>query len=197
LSTQLFELPEYHRAFSRFLNKAIHELMRRKNPVLGMIKSIPSARVSTVRNTMPSGEVVENKPMMVKMPFMVQFQDAIKGDSGSLLESIDIAAEEGLKVIMPQFYEYLGRLCQAAGTSTDAKGEKVSPELIRKSLENVEIDFDEHDMPIMPTMVLHPDMLKQLSELPPPTEEEIKAFNDLIERKKREFNDRRRHRKLS
>jgi len=91
----------------------------------------------------------------------------------------------------------MGRLCKAAGTATDANGEKLSHELIRKSLENVELDFDENGRPDMPTGFISPAMMDALKALPPPTEEETRAWNAMIDRKRKEFNDRRRRRQLS
>ena len=85
----------------------------------------------------------------------------------------------------------------AAGTATDAVGQKISHKLIREGFEKIQIEFDADGQPIMPTLVMHPDMLKYLQQLPPATEEEIRAWNELLERERREFNDRRRHRKLS
>ena len=108
---RLFELPEYDGAFARFVAAGIDELMRRKDPVLGSIKVVKSPQVSTVRNTMPSGDLVENKPMRVAMQFAVDSLDAIAGSSDSPLASMDSAAEEGLKVIMPQVFAYVTRVC--------------------------------------------------------------------------------------
>lgn len=193
----LFELPEYSASFARFVTRAIHELMRRKDPVFGSIRVIEIPQVPTVRNTMPSGQVIENNPLEVPMPFAVVFRDAIAGNLASLVTSIEMGAEESLKIVMPQIFAYSGRLCDAAGTATNAGGQKLSHKLIRESFEKMQINFDAAGQPIMPTMVMHPDMLKQLHELPPATYEEIRAWNEMIERKRREFNDRRRYRKLS
>lgn len=194
---RLFELPEYASSFGRFVTRTTQELMRRKDPVFGAIKVVETPQVPMVRNTMPSGEVVENSPIAVPMPFAVVFQDAISGDLASLAASIETGADESLKVVMPRIFAYSGRLCEAAGTATNAKGQRLSHELIRESFEKMQLNFDESGNPIMPTLVLHPDMLKQLQELPPATDEEVQAWNEMIERKRCEFNDRRRHRKLS
>jgi hypothetical protein len=64
------------------------------------------------------------------------------------------------------------------------------------ALEKIELQFDRDGQPILPTLVVHPTMAKHLASLPPPTEEQQKAYSDLIERKRGEFNARRRYRKL-
>jgi len=193
----LFELPEYSASFARFVTTTIQELMRRKDPVFASIKIVESPQIPSVRNTMPSGQIVDNAPMAVPMPFAVVFADAIAGNLASLAASIDAGAEASLKTVMPQIFAYHGRLCEAAGTATDAGGQKLSRKLIRESFEKMQINFDAAGKPIMPTIVMHPDMLKQLEELPPATDEEVRAWDEMIERKRGEFNDRQRHRKLS
>jgi hypothetical protein len=193
----LFELPEYDASFAKFVAKTTNELMRRKDPVFGSIKVVETPQIPTVRNTMPTGQVVENSPVAVPMPFLVVFEDAIAGNQASLAASIEKGAEEALKIVMPQIFAYSGRLCQAVGTATDAAGQKLSHKLIRESFEKMEINFDDTGQPIMPTMVVSPDMFKQIQELPAATAEETRAWDEMIERKKREFNDRRRYRKLS
>jgi hypothetical protein len=197
VAARLFELPEYELAFVRFISKAMDELMIRKSPLLSRIKTVPASSIPISRNTMPSGEVVENNPIRMELPFPVDFADAVAGKLSAITASIDAAAEAGLNTVMPKFYDYMGRLCTAAGTATDANGEKLSHKLILKSLENVNLDFDENGQPEMPMLVTSPAMLEAIKALPPPTEEETRAWNAMIERKREEFNARRRHRQLS
>lgn len=194
---RLFDLSEYDSAFGRFAYRAINELMIRKNPVLSRIKAVPSSNIPVSRNTMPSGEVVENKPIEMVMPFPVDFNDAVRGDLSAITATIDAAAEAGLGTFMPQFYDYFGRLCEAAGTATHANGEKLSHSLMLKSFENLDIEFDEQGQPKMPTLVTSPESVAAIRALPPPTQAEKDAWDAMIERKRKEFNDRRRHRQLS
>jgi hypothetical protein len=194
---QLFSLPEYHQAFERFSWQAMVELMKRKSPVLGMIQSEITEHVPSVRNTLPSGKIIESQPLELKMEFSVEVQDAIHGQVESTIVAIDHAAEQAVKSVMEHFYAYHTRLCEAAGTKTDAKGQPISHDLMLASLEKVDIEFDQDGNALFPTMVMHPSMAEQLRRLPPPTENQIKAFNDLIERKRNDYASRRRDRQLS
>jgi hypothetical protein len=78
---RLFALPEYGDAFADFVHTAIHELMRRKDPLLRRIRVDYTEEMSTIQNTMPSGEVVETRPFKVPMPIAIEFDDAITGGS--------------------------------------------------------------------------------------------------------------------
>jgi hypothetical protein len=198
----LFDLPEYDWAFAKFMKRAVNELMIRKSPLLSRIKAVPSSTIPTSRNTMPSGEVVENAPIEMKLPFSVEFADAIAGKLEPVAVSIDRAAEEGVKTVTARLLDFSGRLCEAAGTATNADGEPFSHKLIVKSLQNVALDFDDDGQLDMSSMIVHwggqvIEFDDLIQSLPPRTQEEIQAWNELVDRKRREFNDRRRHRKLS
>jgi hypothetical protein len=93
-------------------------------------------------------------------------------------------------------------LSDAAGTATNADGEPFGHELIIRSLQNVDLDFDNDGQLDMSSMVLCWDgqvfeFDEVIRSLPPRTPEETQAWNELVGRKGKEFNDRRRHRKLS
>ncbi len=187
----LFALPEYEDAFHSFVHRAIHEFMHRKDPVLENIRAEFTDNIYTSQNTMASGEIVENRPFGYSMPFAIDFDEVIDGRSSKLMEAINNAAEEGLKLLMPQFFEQLTRISTAAGTSVDAKGESFSWALLLKVWEKTEIQFDRNGKAEL-SIVVSPG-----THLPPPTQEEEKAFNQLLERKKAEFDARQRRRKLS
>jgi hypothetical protein len=198
----LFGLPEYDWAFAKFVKHAVDELMIRKSPLLSRIKAVPSSTIPTSRNTMPSGEVVENAPIEMQLPFPVEFADAIAGRLEPVAVSIDQAAEEGVKTVTARLLDFSGRLSEAAGTATHADGEPFSHKLIVKSLRHVDLDFHDDGQLDMSSMIVHwggqviefDDLIRSL---PPRTQEEIQAWNELVDRKRKEFNDRRRHRKLS
>jgi hypothetical protein len=193
---RLFGLPEYEEAFADFVHTAILELKRRKDPLLSRIRVDYSDEIHTSQNTMPSGKVVETKPFKVPMQFGIELDDAIAGQSDSLTDAINNAAEEGLKLGMPQIFEQLGRVCDAAGTAIKAEGQPLSRALIMQMLEKMEIEFD-NDGKANIGVFVGPETAKQFQNLPPPTPEEVQAMNDLLERKKAEFYARQRNRKLS
>jgi len=192
-----FELPEYHGAFGAFVRRATDSLIIEKDPVLKRLQTSPTPQVPIVRNTMESGQIVENHPILVEMPFTIILADAVSGQIDSLLLAIDDAAEVGIGTIMPRFFEYLGRICDATGNTVRTDGQPPNHDLILDMFDRMEFDFDEQGTPLMPTLVVHPTMAETLSKIPPPSEEQKQRFRTIMERKTREFNDRRRTRKLS
>jgi hypothetical protein len=222
LDSTLFILPEYHGAITQFVNTAISEVKNRLYPLLGNIETVYVESIPNTRSTMPSGEVVDSQPIGYRLEFPIELNDAIAGDSNSLLASIAGAAEQKGQLEMQSILEYVGRVTEGAGTSVDAKGKPVSRELILEVLSKQEINVDDDGYPEIASEVRHlfhspsqectcftddrsggvvlvtsQNIREQLRHLPPPTEEELKAFEALIERKRKEQDDRRRYRQLS
>lgn len=195
MSAQLFCLPEYNIAMSLFMGRTINELMRSKDPVLGQIKTYEIDEIANTQVTTSSG-VVETAPMLCQMEFSIILSDSVAGNLEGFTNSLDIAAESGLQSLMPQIYASISQVCEATGNTIDATGRPFTHDLFLQTLETLEIHFDEdgnHNL----TMVVHPSLMEKINKLPPPTEEQNKAFEELLERKRREFNDRKRQRQLN
>lgn len=222
LASPLFTLPEYCLALEHFVSTAITEVRDRQFPLLGKIETSYVEGIPHTRSTMPSGEVVDSQPIEYRLEFSIELNDAIAGAPGSLLASIAGAAEQKGQIEMQSVLDYMGRITEGAGTSVNAKGQPVSRELMLEVLSRQEIKFDNDGHPEIPSEVRHlfhaPDqgctcfsddrsgdivlitsrnIREQLRRLPPPTEEEIKTFEEIIERKRKEQDDRRRYRQLS
>jgi hypothetical protein len=193
----IFILPEYERAQFQFFNDAVRKIMTAKDELYGSIPvAEPSEILPVTQNTMSSGEVVQSQPLQVKSVVVFQWDDIRSCSLDALAEQVDRSAEERLAQVMPHFFDTFHRTSEAAGTTADAGGRPFSFELYLEGLERIEIQFDREGNPVLPALVIHPSMAEQLRSQPPITPEQQKAMDDLIERKRTEFNARRRHRKL-
>jgi hypothetical protein len=193
----LFAVHEYELAFRQIAFDAINALMLARDPVLQMIPVERKETIGTVINTMPSGEVVEGPPIQTATTLSICNDDVISTDVDGLLSSFDAAAEEAAGHFVPKLFERLGRICDAAGTSVDAKGQRLSWDLLLDGFDAIQIDFDEHGQAQLPTLVMHPDMRAKLGALPPPTDVQTARMTEIMERKRNEFNARKRARRLS
>lgn len=169
---KLFQLTEYGFAFISFVHGALYELMAAKDPVLGSIKRVRSKQMATVQNSMPTGEVVEGNPIEMAVPFPFKIEHIIHGAVDEIASVIDTASDEALKQAMPQFFQRMGQITEAAVNAYDAQGQPLSHDLILDMLDRVEIGFDESGNPIIPTMVTGPDLYESLQRLPPYTPEQ-------------------------
>lgn len=221
LPQHLFALPEYHLAQGKFVYVAIDEVRDRMFPVLGKIQKVRVEHLQHTRVTVASGEVVESAPIIQQIPFNIDLTGAIAGDSRTLMDSIGSAALEKGAGEMTSIEDYVARVTTAAGTSLNAKGRPLDRDTLLESMAIRDIEFDEDGYPGLspeerhlfhdtsqtctcftdgrfPEYYLHttPRMKAYLARLPPPSPAELNAFVALMEKKKREFDHRKRHRQL-
>ena len=194
---RIFILPEYESAQLQFFSDAVRKMMAAQNELYASIPTAePTEVLPVTQNTMPSGNVVQNQPLQVKSVVVFRWDDIRTCNLHALAEQVNKSVEERLAQVMPHFFDVFHRTCDAAGTAADAGGRPFSFELYLEGLERIELQFDREGKPILPTLVMHPSMAEHLRSMPPITPEQQKAMDELIERKRTEFNARRRHRKL-
>jgi len=129
------------------------------------------------------------------MECSIPFDAIINTDIECFLETIDHASNSGVDSLVPQLFSVLREACEESGQVVDCKGEPFSFELVLKLLEKIEITFDKDGSPSMPTMFVHPSMIKVLEENMP-TEDQKNQMDQLIARKKDEYFAKKRTRKL-
>lgn len=171
--------------------------MSSKSAIFGMIRkervdSLPRNRVA-----LASDEVVETAPLVMESTFALSRDATIAGDLDDLYAALDAAAEGGLSSLMPQFFANLGEICDASGQAIDAGGRPFDYDLLLEALEGIEISFDADGNPKMPTLVMHPETADRLAALPPPSPEQEARLAAMMQRKKEDFDARRRSRQLS
>jgi hypothetical protein len=190
-------LPEYEYAQYRFVYDGVLRLMEAKDQLWA---SLPKAEaveaVPITQNTMPSGQVVQNEPVDVAAQFTYKYEDIRSCNTEGLAVQMDAAADQNLSVVMPHLFETMRLTSEAAGTASHTGGKPFSFELYLAGLEKIDISFDEQGKPNLPTLIVGPDLGKQIRAMPPLTPEQQKAMDDLIEKKRNEYNARRRNRKL-
>lgn len=198
MANSLFELPEYNLAFNLFISTAVFELTRSRNPFSDVFPVVMVENLAgNSQVTAPSGEVAETPLKYHGYTYSMEFDDAINGVSDGLIASLDEAADQQVASITSHLLEHVNQVTEAFGNNIDAAGEPPSHDLLNSMLEKVEISFDEQGNPIMPTLYAHPDTMERLRNLPPPTAEQAKARNDIIERKRKAYNEGKRKRQLS
>ena len=199
-----FQLPEYEWAFFRFVKSSVDALIIAKSSILSKMKPVPAQEIPISRNTTPEGHIIQNDPIFTALPIRIDFKDVLDGRLEAVAETIDEAAQEGLNTILPKVFDHVRRLNDAFGTGIDMNGPSLDHIALRKFVESSEIEFDENGVPDFEPWVLTWDELRQsvtfpelFKQFPPRTPEEIRAWEELIEKKRVEFNAKRRHRKLS
>jgi len=90
----------------------------------------------------------------------------------------------------------LKTITSVSGNTVDARGEPISVEQILEVFEKYPLEFNEKGEVIPPLLVMGPAVHKIFMDLKPTTEQQSR-MNEIIERKRTEFNAGKRSRRLS
>lgn len=131
--------------------------------------------------------------------FLVRREDVIAKGAMAYVENIRSAAEEMKKQKAQYLFEKIKEATDKTGNVVDGKGRPFSFELFVESIKKIWIEFDEKGNPHMTTMVVPPEIGEKLRVLLPEWEKNLeykKIMEEIMEAKRKEWNDRESHRKL-
>lgn len=186
----LFALPEYQTAFQERLDVAIHELMQAKSSLLRTIENQLTEHVRATHITAPSGEIVSSPPIRNAIPTRVLFNDIVNFNLPAFARGIDEIAEVLTDDQVESLLSYSGRVSEAIGNTGSAKGRPFGWEVILMGLERIEIDFEPDGTPLLPQLVAEGDKRTAI-EYPQMSDTERQSFEELMIRKREEFDARR------
>ncbi len=192
-----FSLQEYEAPFRAFTRIVVNQLMAELDPVFGKITSTQSGPIPISQNTLQSGKVLESPRIMAEAMFELKSQDILNCNVDAFAAGLFEIAKGHLDQMMPGFFSHVAAICEASGNTIDARGKPITHELILQMIDKLEIDFDAGGNPVMLTMVVPPEIGAKIQALPPLSAAQLQAWDDMIERKRRDFNARRRNRILS
>lgn len=129
----------------------------------------------------------------------IKIEDVITKGPQALVEPFRTMAGEIKKQKAKVVFDKLNETTTRTGRRIDTKGRPFNFESFMESMEKILIDFDEQGNPYLPTVVIPPEMVatikEKLSEWKANPEYE-KRFQELIEKKRKEWIDRESNRKL-
>lgn len=85
------------------------------------------------------------------------------------------------------FFTTISQITDFTGNVVDGKGKGINGELILDVLDKTHIEFDRDGNPILPTMVVHPDMAKSVEKLKSQESLYKKRFEEIISKKREEY----------
>lgn len=131
--------------------------------------------------------------------YQITADEIIGSDFEVMLKKFyDMGLDAASKVARYSF-EQIGKIIDETGNSIDAKG-PWTKELFLVMVQKVLIDFDEETgKPIMPSIYIHPSQAESVRKMIQDAEsdpEHKRKFDEIIEQKRKEWNDRKANRKL-
>lgn len=191
----LFLLPEYESAARSVTFVAVHELARANSPLLAGVPSSSVAHVRPTRVSDTGGEPLRLPPIAVKAELQMDIRRVVAGKLDEVVVALLTVAEQETKTLVQGLLERVNNVTDAAGTTVDAQGRPLSHELVLELLSTMEIDFDAGGTAQL-ALVANSDMIDKLRRLPPMTAKQERAFDELMARKRDEFERRQRRRRL-
>ena len=195
-------MPDFQKVKAR-CNEIVNAHMKRIMMADGLLSQIKSYREfeGDSMSVRPEGHRHEKQSSydLVQSEVKISRAEMIQKGLAAYLERVTPAAMDMQRQQVQKIFKKIEEVTNATGNVLDAKGQPPTPELLLAALDKVWIDFDDNGNPRLPTMFsgteAAPKMRDALNKLQ--TEEPYKKkHDDLIEKKRKEWNDRESHRKL-
>ena len=193
---KLFHLREYDEAFLKVFSRVIHLRAEEAYPLLKEIPTEPRPAIHTSQVTLPSGEALTNEPFEMKIAFRFNLSDMVSGNIDAFTASAEASGRDHGEQTMRQLLKYSGTISEGMGNAVAGNGRPFGWPVILEVLEGIEIDFDDHGEPELPSMISDRDISKVVP-YPPLTDADRPAYEALMARKRKEYDARRRRRTLS
>jgi hypothetical protein len=193
------DFPKIKKKHVEAIDKYLGELVN-QDPLFSGIRVEHHFEGSRMSYKTVNGEPNETKYHQVaSSEFQVKREDIIAKGAMAYVENLRAAAEEMKRQKAGYLFEKMKEVTDRTGNVVNGKGQPFSFELFAELVNKIWIDFDEDGKPIMPTMVVPPELGEKLRVILPEWEkkpEYKKTIDEIIDRKRKEWNDRESHRKL-
>ena len=103
---------------------------------------------------------------------------------------------ERIEKVNREIFNTVNQITNLTGNLVDTKGKQISSELLLEILEKIYIPFDEEGKPILPSLFVSPNLATQIIKLEE-TKKDKEKFQNILEKKKKDFYAKKRYRRLS
>jgi len=192
------DFPNIKRKNRELVNKYLQAQVR-QDPLLSEIREKSHFEGNRISSIDATGESTESTYRKVSSQYSIRREDVIAKGPMAFIENIKNVAEEIKKQKAKLLFDRLNEVTEKTGNMVDGKGGPFTFELFMELLGKIVIEFDGRGNPILPTLVISPEMGAKLKHKLPEWDanpEYKKRFDEIIERKRKEWDDRESDRKL-
>lgn len=185
------------------LNRAITRFMRMRASLYGGVTAtVPQSRTFEGHQHVISRPGEEPEPSKM---FQASSEVKFSGDEiqdirlDQVLARLDQIAKDMAEQKAKQFFATITEGSQRAGTAVDAKGSPLTPELYLETLQKMLVAFHSDGSPIMPTLVVHPNMRDTVEAMKNQIENDPilrRRFEEIMRNKREEWRAREADRSL-
>jgi len=157
------------------------------DPVLAEIKHFRQNEGTLMRYEQQGGKTVEEGFEKMGAEFTILPEEVPDLVGQKLNVKLEEIAQKMIEITAKSFFKKMGEITQAAGTSIDAGGKPVSPEMMLDMMARVQMEFDTDGKPAQ-SIVVHPDMVPALQKVSEQIENDpdLKRRQDEILQRQRE-----------
>lgn len=194
-------LPDFAEIKKLFIAKVNAEMRAfiRKEPILSQIKHYRHYEGNQMNSQSMDGNVHDSRYRELSSKFDITKEEIISGGYSAFMERALKTAEDIQGQQVRAIFKTISDVTEKTGNVVDGKGKPFSPEMFLESLDKIYIDFDENGSPKFPSFVFHPKLRdKVLSSMAKLDADPAlkKRHAEIIEKKRKEWNDREGNRKL-
>lgn len=192
MSRMRYSSPEYDRAMSTFLSNVMEGFFS-LHPLFGSMLKEKSIHAGPIRNVR-GPEPLDQDTFPVQGVGQLHRDSIANTDFDAFTNFIYGIAEEAIKQFSVQFYRGLDEITDATGQKLDAAGKPFSYDMYLDLIEKMPIDFSDDGSPNLPTMVT--GKTPRIDTLKPSKDQQTR-LEQILAKKKEEFDAQKRTRKLS
>lgn len=184
----------WSKIFLKFMKEQMH-----RSSIMAEIKTDPHFEGNRMSTKHDEGDVDKSNYNLLSTELSVKTDDIIKFGFKAFIMGLNKAAEELKSQQSKMVFEKLSEVTTKTGNIVDAGGQPISHDLLLKTLETIQLDFDDNGKPSMPTMVVSPQQYEKIKEKIVEWENDPecqKQFEQTINQKRKEWHDRESNRKL-
>jgi hypothetical protein len=193
------DYPELKEYFINQIDRQIRVMVEKNAPLFATIKAQRQWEGDRFAFENENGELVAKKFVTFEVEGKIPrnlSSEATQEHTKSMMDQMakGLASQsEGL------LFSTLKEVLDSTGNHIDARGKEFDPWLMWNAIEKMEIDFDPSGNPILPCIVMHPDLFASISKKIPEWEADQalqRRRNEVLDKKKEEWRDRETNRKL-
>ena len=142
-------------------------LESRLNDCLGFFADIPYFSIhegDQTRSIRADGSIDEFDYQSIQSMLSVHWAEVPHLTREEIRERMDRVAQEMAQKISRSYYATLDHVTEQTGQVIDASGRQFSKDMFLQALQSVDIAFDDRGEPIMPTLVMHSQLLGPLRD---------------------------------
>ncbi len=185
---ELWAIPdEFAEGAARWVNHVLEVWSVALHPLLGEIRHEKASDLPSEADLADTDAGLTTslyRPIHVQVPMTLDLDEVLRFDVPATLARLFEVADERGGQFVRGIFGHISDVSDEYGQTVYA-GERDFGEVLIESLERLEITFDESDNPVMPMLVMHPDVAAKLEGASlTPEQERRKA--EIIERKREE-----------